>query len=437
MRISVFGLGYVGTVCAACLAELGHEIVGVDISRTKVELLAGGRAPLVEWQLDELVARVVASGALRATTDAGQAIADTQMSLICVGTPSRADGSLDTSALVSVTHEIGRAILAKNAFHAVVVRSTVLPGTVRGTVLPILEETTGGKLGERFGLASNPEFMREGSAVDDFHNPPKTVIGELDAATADALEAIYGGMDAPLFRTKLEVAEFVKYSDNSWHALKVTFANEFGAIAKAAGVDSHAVMDILTVDRKLNISAAYLTPGFAFGGSCLPKDTRALAFLAASLDLEIPVISNLMASNREQIERGVDWIAATGLQKIAFLGISFKAGTDDLRESPFLEVASRLIGAGRDLKIFDKNVQPARLVGANRDYLFKIIPNAGALIVNDCASAIAQADLVVLTVDAPEYRDALSHVSATALVYDFARIPIPEQLGERYHGFLW
>lgn len=437
MRISVFGLGYVGTVCAACLADLGHDVLGVDISTTKVDLLSQGQPPIVEKQIDALVAKTVSGGKLLATTDAAAAVAGTDMSLICVGTPSRPNGSLDTSAVAAVARQIGAAIAAKGTYHSVVVRSTVLPGTVRGIVLPILEETTGGKLGERFGLASNPEFMREGTAVEDFYNPPKTVIGELDKPTADALEQIYAGMSAPLFRTALEIAELAKYGDNSWHALKVTFANELGAVAKSVGVDSHAVMEIFTADRKLNISPAYLKPGFAFGGSCLPKDTRALAYFAGSKDIGVPVLSNLISSNEEQIKRGVNWILGTGLRKITFLGFSFKAGTDDLRESPFLEMIERLIGKGCNIKIFDKNVHLARLVGANRDYLFKVIPHVAELIVDDAGTALDHADLVVVTVDAPEYREALHQLRPDQLVYDFGRIPNGKQLSERYHGFLW
>lgn len=437
MRLSIFGLGYVGTVCAGCLAGQNHHIVGVDVNEAKVDLLSRGRVPLFETRLDDLVGAAVARGTLTATTDARLAVADTEMSLVCVGTPSKPDGSLDTTALCSVVRQIGTAIAQKGQFHHVVIRSTVLPGTLRNLLLPILEETTGGSIGGLFGLASNPEFMREGSAVDDFHHPPKTVIGEFDAATADALEALYAGLPAPLFRTAVEVAEFAKYADNSWHALKVTFANELGAIAQLAGIDSRAVMDIFTADRKLNISAAYLKPGFAFGGSCLPKDTRAIVALAAASGLDVPVLANLIVSNERQIERGIAWILRSGCRKIAFFGLSFKAGTDDLRESPFLRMVAPLIAEGCSVRIFDRNVQLRNLVGANRDHLLKMLPQASELLVTESVQATADAELIVVTADAPEYRDALRTIGDDQIVYDFGRVAGGETLGERYHGFLW
>jgi GDP-mannose 6-dehydrogenase len=437
MDISIFGLGYVGTVCAACLSSLGHRVTGVDINPDKVALLRGGHAPIVEREVEELVAQGVAEGRLTALTDVARAVRETDLSLICVGTPSRPNGSLDIRAVETVARQIGEAIAAKQAFHSVVVRSTVLPGTVRGRILPILEATTGGSLGERFGLASNPEFMREGSAVWDFRNPPKTVIGELDEATAERLQALYAGLPGPVFRTELEIAEMVKYADNTWHALKVTFANEIGAIAKAAGIDSHALMDIFCADEKLNISRAYLKPGFAFGGSCLPKDARALSAFAVEHDLATPIIQNLMASNRAQIERGVERILASGARRIAFLGFSFKAGTDDLRESPFVEVIERLIGKGRSIRIYDRNVELARLIGANRDYLYGVIPHITDLMVDSIEAALLGADVVVVTANAPEYREVVTLLRPDQVLIDFARLGGAEALGERYDGLLW
>ena len=295
MKISVFGLGYVGTVCAACLSDQGHSVIGVDVNPAKLEILRAGRSPIVERDIDELVGAGVSAGRLQVTSDARAAVAETELSLVCVGTPSRPNGSLDTSAVEAVIREIGDAIAAKGAYHSVVIRSTVLPGTVRGRLLPLLEEKTGGKVGIAFGLASNPEFMREGSAVADFRNPPKTVIGALDERTADLLAELYGKFPAPMFRDAVEVAELAKYADNVWHALKVAFGNEIGTLCKDLSIDSHTLMDIFCSDTKLNISKTYLKPGFAFGGSCLPKDTRALSHFLVSRDIEAPIIANVSA----------------------------------------------------------------------------------------------------------------------------------------------
>lgn len=437
MNVSVFGLGYVGTVCSACLAHMGHNVMGVDLNETKVDLMSRGHAPIVERDVAEYVADAVSSGRLRATLDVEEAARETDLSLICVGTPSRQNGSLDTRAVEGVARQIGKAIARKNTYHSVVVRSTVLPGTVRSRVLPILEAESGGRAGERFGLASNPEFMREGTAVTDFYDPPKTVIGEVDAETAERLVALYDGLPGPVFRTSLEIAEMAKYADNVWHALKVTFGNEIGAICKKEGIDSHRLMEMFCADTKLNISKAYLKPGFAFGGSCLPKDTRALAHHAVSHDLDLPVIANIARSNREQIERGIDWILESGARKVCFLGFSFKAGTDDLRESPYLDMIERLLGKGCQIKVFDRNVELAKLTGANRSYLYGVIPHVAELMVDNLEDALDGADAVVVTADAPEYRDAVARFEPGQRVLDFARLPEAEAMGEGYDGFLW
>jgi GDP-mannose 6-dehydrogenase len=341
MRISVLGLGYVGAVSAACLAEAGHDVVGVDISAAKVDLINNGRAPIIEPGLSEMITSNVSKGRIRATTDARDGIGNTELSFICVGTPSRANGDLDTGAVEAVCREIGETIREKPTRHTVVMRSTILPGTMHDVVIPVLEQTTGGVAGQDFGLAHNPEFLREGTAVRDFHAPPKTVIGVMDDETAAQLSAIYQDLEAPLIVTSLATSEMVKYADNAWHALKVCFANEIGNICKAQSIDSHAVMDIFCQDTKLNLSPYYLRPGFAFGGSCLPKDTRALNYRARSLDLDLPILSNILASNRMQVERAVDLVIAKGKRRISILGFSFKAGTDDLRESPQVELIER------------------------------------------------------------------------------------------------
>jgi GDP-mannose 6-dehydrogenase len=437
MKISVFGLGYVGTVCAACLADQGHTVIGVDVNSEKLDILRKGRSPIVERDIDELVGRGVAEGRLQVTGDVRQAVVDSDLSLVCVGTPSRSNGSLDVSAVEAVARQIGEAITEKGEFHSVVIRSTVLPGTLRGRLLPILEEATGGRLGTAFGLASNPEFMREGSAVADFRTPPKTVIGEIDERTGERLAELYGNLPAPLFRVPVEVAELVKYTDNVWHALKVAFGNEIGTLCKSLKIDSHQVMDIFCSDTKLNISKTYLKPGFAFGGSCLPKDTRALTHFLVSRDVEAPIIANVLPSNKRLVERGVEWILESGAKKIAFLGFSFKAGTDDLRESPYVTVVEQLLGKGCSIRIFDKNVELARLLGANKQYLYQVIPHIAELMVDSLDEALEGAEIVVATANAPEYIRVVETIRPGQKLLDFARLPGAEVLGERYDGFLW
>jgi GDP-mannose 6-dehydrogenase len=437
MKISVFGLGYVGTVCAACLADQGHTVVGVDVNPEKLQILGNGRSPIVEKDIDALVGRGVMEGRLRVTSSALEAIADTDLSLVCVGTPSRANGSLDVTAVEAVVEQIGQAIAAKGGYHSVVIRSTVLPGTIRERLVPLLEQSTGGAVGVTFGLASNPEFMREGSAVADFRNPPKTVIGQLDERTADLLEDLYGNLPAPLFRVPIETAELAKYADNVWHALKVAFGNEMGMLCKTLDIDSHALMDIFCSDTKLNISKAYLKPGFAFGGSCLPKDTRALAHFCVSRDVDAPIIASVLPSNKRLVERGVDWILESGAKRIAFLGFSFKAGTDDLRESPFVTVIEQLLGKGCSIRIFDKNVELARLLGANKQYLYQVIPHIAELMVESLDEALQDAEIIVTTANAPEYLPVVESLKPDQKLLDFARLPGVEGLGERYDGFLW
>ena len=368
MRIAVFGMGYVGVVSAACLARDGHEVTGVDPQPAKVEIVNSGKAPIVETNVSELIAETVAAGRLRATTSAEEAVMATDLSLVCVGTPSRRNGSLDTSAVERVCEEIGAAIAAKGRPHTVVIRSTILPGTMRGIVVPALERELGDRTGALLRLANNPEFLRESTAVYDYDNPPKTVVGSDDPAVAQGVLDLYSALPGPKFATRLEVAEMVKYADNSWHATKVAFANEIGNIAQAVGVDSWEVMDIFCQDTKLNISPYYMKPGFAFGGSCLPKDVRALTFKGRDLDLDLPLLNALIPTNEAQVGRAVEMVADFGIRNVAFLGISFKSGTDDLRESPQVTLVERLIGKGFNLRIYDKNVHLARLLGANRAY---------------------------------------------------------------------
>src|SRR2546425_5281407 len=382
MRVSVFGLGYVGSVSAASFAADGHEVIGVDVNADKVAPVNAGRSPIVEPGLDDLLRRAVSEGRLRATTSTADAIADSDVSLLCVGTPSRKNGSLDLTYLERVSEQIGAALKSKANYHVVVVRSTVLPGTTHEKVIPALERESGKKYGDGFGVSVNPEFLREGTALKDFRKPPLTLVGPTHAAEATGTIALYQAIDAPLVSTSIRVAEMMKYTSNAWHALKVCFANEIGNLCKRVGVDSHEVMDIFCRDEKLNLSAYYLKPGFAFGGSCLPKDVRALQYRAKEMDLELPGISQILTSNRLQIQHAFDEVMETGRKKIGLLGFSFKAGSDDLRESPIVILAEQLLGKGRSLCIYDKNVSLAKLVGANREYIEKQIPHLSSLLLN-------------------------------------------------------
>lgn len=437
MRISIFGLGYVGAVSAGCLASEGHEVVGVDPVQTKVDLISSGRSPIVEAEIDELISAGVKQGRLRATTDHVEAIKNTELSFVCVGTPSQPNGNLDLRYIRRICEQIGQALKGKSARHTIVIRSTILPGTMFKIVIPILEEASGKKAGSDFGVCHNPEFLREGSAVRDFHAPPKTVIGELDKASGDQLSALYAKLDAPLIRTSLETAEMVKYVDNSWHALKIGFANEIGNLCKAFSIDAHAVMNIFCQDKKLNISPAYLLPGFAFGGSCLPKDLRALGYQAKINDLELPILSAILPSNELQIARGLQLIMEKGHKKVGILGFSFKAGTDDLRESPVIEVIERLLGKGFDLRIYDKNVNIASLVGANRDFILNRIPHISKLMVGGIDAVLDHAETIVIGNKDPEFRVVPERLREEQLLIDFVRISDKRSENGKYDGICW
>lgn len=437
MKISIFGLGYVGTVSAGCLAEAGHDVIGVDPVRTKVELINSGQTPIIEAEINEIIGYSTRSGKLRATDDPAFAISETDLSFVCVGTPSQANGNLDLRFIRRICEQIGEALRNKTARHTIVIRSTILPGTMRNSVIPVLEEFSGKKAGRDFGVSNNPEFLREGTAVKDFRSPPKTVIGELDSASGDLLAGIYEGIDAPLIRTDIETAEMIKYVDNCWHALKIGFANEIGNLCKTLAIDAHAVMDIFCQDRKLNISPAYLKPGFAFGGSCLPKDLRALSYKAKMEDLQLPIITSILHSNEIQVARGLQMIMDKGHLKVGVLGFSFKAGTDDLRESPVIEVIERLIGKGYDLRIYDRNVNLASLVGANRDYILNHIPHISKLMVPTADAVLDFAETIVVGNNDPEFKGLVGRLGEAQKVVDFVRITGKESLNGKYDGICW
>lgn len=436
MKISIFGLGYVGAVSAGCLSSDGHEVIGLDPNQIKVDLINKGITPIIEKDIGEMIAKTVASGHLRATSDIREAVIGSDISLICVGTPSQLNGNLNLSYVRRVCEEIGTALKEKASFHVVVSRSTMLPGSMRDVVIPTLEASSGKKAGVDFGVCNNPEFLREGTAVYDYYNPPKTVIGETDAKAGAMLVKLYENMNAPLIRTDVETAEMVKYADNNWHALKVTFANEIGNICKAVGIDGHKVMEIFCQDTKLNLSSYYMKPGFAFGGSCLPKDVRALTYKGKSLDLTLPILNAIMPSNQQQIENAINMITSKGNRKVGILGFAFKAGTDDLRESPIVDVIERLIGKGYELKLYDSNVNLAALTGANRDYILNHIPHISKLMVQRIDEVLSFAKTIVIGNGAEEFRPVPGNLKPHQIVIDLVRVT-KNQSGGQYDGICW
>ncbi len=438
MNIAVFGLGYVGSVSGAAFAADGHSVIGVDVNADKVARLNAGRSPIVEPGLDALIARTVADGRFRATCDPDEAVAASDVSLVSVSTPSRRNGSLDLTYLARVCEQIGRALAARDGYHVVIVRSTMLPGTTHETVIPTLERFSGRRYGEGFGVAVNPEFLREGSALSDLRHPPMTLVGHNHAADATRAFALYESVDAPVVSTNIRVAEMIKYASNTWHALKVCFANEIGNVCKRLDVDSHEVMDIFCQDDKLNLAPYYLKPGFAFGGSCLPKDVRALEYRARELDLDLPLIRAVMPSNRQQIQQALDQVLETGRSRIGLMGLSFKAGTDDLRESPMVILAETLLGKGCRLRIFDRNVLVSRLTGANRAYIEQQIPHLAALMCDTVDELIADADLLVIGNGAEEFGDALTRTRPDQVVLDLVRLRCDlSRVPAEYRGLCW
>lgn len=418
----MFGLGYVGSVSAACLASRGHSVIGVDVNQLKVDLINAGRAPVVEERIGELTCEMVVSGLLRATTDVVTAVAETDVSLVCVGTPSASNGSLSTRYLERVAEQIGMALASVGRRHTVVFRSTMLPGTCETLLVPALERTSGLRAGVDFGVAVNPEFLREGTSVRDFFDPPKTVIGEWDRASGDTVAALYDGLPATVFRVPIAVAEMCKYADNSFHGLKIGFANELGAICQALDLDSYQVMDVFLADTKLNISPAYLRPGFAFGGSCLPKDLRGLVYAAKQADVSVPILSHVLASNDTHLHRAIDAVIATDAHRVGIFGLAFKNGTDDLRESPMVELAERLLGKGYDIKIYDASVALSRLVGANKEFIATALPHLGDLLTDSVDEVLDHAQLCVVGSTTPEILHALERAGDRTIL-DLVRLP--------------
>lgn len=437
MKISVFGLGYVGTVSAGCLAASGHRVWGVDVSADKVAAINAGKAPIVEPEISDVIGRCQAEGSLKATVSPVEGIEATDVSFVCVGTPSHSNGSLDLTYLKRVCEDIGKALRTKSTLHTIVFRSTTLPGTTEDVAIPILEKHSGKTVGQGFSVCYNPEFLREGTSVKDYHHPPKIVIGERTPGEGNIVVDIYAGIEAPVSRTSIRAAEMVKYSDNAFHALKVTFANEIGIICKKLGIDSHEVMDIFCQDTKLNLSKVYLRPGFAFGGSCLPKDLRALSYQAKRVDAEVPVLSAILQSNAAQVKGVVQTLLGLGKKRVGFLGMTFKPDTDDLRESPLVDVIETLLGKGFLVKIYDRNVSLSRLIGANKRYVEEHIPHLSQLLVDGIDEVVTASDVVVVGYKDAEFLPALKRMRADQFILDLARVEKDGQFAARYEGVCW
>ena len=438
MKISVFGLGYVGTVSAACFAQQGHHVIGVDVNPQKVEIINSGHSPVIEQEIDEIISKTVKSGLLSATTEATKGIMESDLTIICVGTPSKDNGSLDLTYVERVCHDIGKCLSRKDRFHTIVLRSTVLPGTTEELVIPSLEKSSGLIAGQDFGLCHNPEFLREGTSVYDFYHPPFTVIGELDSQAAEIIASLYQSLDAPFFRVPIESAEMIKYACNAFHALKVSFANELGNICKSQGIDSHQVMEIFCMDDKLNLSPYYLKPGFAFGGSCLPKDLRALLYHGHRYDQNLPVLEAIIPSNEIQIKRGIEMVRNAGSKKVGILGFSFKEGTDDLRESPMVEMIETLLGKGYKINIYDRNVSLARLHGANRAFIEKEIPHIASLMCDSIEEVVSSCDTIVIGNRDPEFNQLPLLIQPGQVIIDLVRLSFNYQdLKANYEGICW
>lgn len=438
MKISIFGLGYVGAVSLACLARDGHQVIGVDIDKTKLELIKAGKTPVVEEGMVELMQNVAASGRVTVTTDTQAAVLGSEISLVCVGTPSAANGSQDQGAILRLAAQLGQALAKKTEPHVVVFRSTIVPGTVEDVLRPIVERESGKKDGVDFHLCFQPEFLREGSSIRDYDKPPFTIIGANHEAAADKLKALFGHLPCKFLRTSVRAAEMMKYSCNNFHALKITFANETARLCGALGVDAFEVMDLVCQDTQLNISKAYLKPGFAFGGSCLPKDLRATAYLAKQRDVELPMLGAILASNKAHLDLAFDKVVAAGKRKVGFVGLSFKTGTDDLRESPLVTLAEMLIGKGYELSIYDPEVHLARLLGANKSFIEQHLPHIGQMLHAELDTVVDYAEVLVMGSSSPAVIEALGRrVRPEQVVVDLVRLPAGIELPAKVQGLCW
>jgi len=437
MNISIFGLGYVGCVSLGCLAKNGHNVIGVDLNNTKVDFINKGKSTIIEREIDNIISEQHKLGNISATTNGMEAVINTDVSFICVGTPSTSNGHLNLNSIFKVSEEIGKGIREKNSFHVVVIRSTVVPGT-NAKVSKIIEDVSGKDCNKSFAVVSNPEFLREGSAVIDYYNPPYTLIGSNNDKAIESMNHIYEGIESPVIVTDIKIAEFIKYANNAFHALKITFANEIGNICKKMGIDSHKLMDIFCKDDKLNISSYYLKPGFSYGGSCLPKDLKALRTIAHDFYLECPVLENIERSNDLQKNVVYEQILQFNKEKVSFLGLSFKAGTDDLRGSPIIDIIEKLLGRGFDVKIFDKNVHLSQLIGSNKEYILQKIPYISKFITGDPYEIIEFSDVIVVVNKEKEFQDILEKVPGDKIIYDLVNIDFNnKERKKNYIGIGW
>jgi GDP-mannose 6-dehydrogenase len=437
-KISIFGLGYVGAVSLACLARDGHEMTGVDIDANKIDLLRRGQAPIVETGIQELTRAVMRGGSVTVTDSVRDAVLATDVSFVCVGTPARSNGNQDLDAITRIAQQIGAVLPEKDTRHVIVIRSTVRPGTVEDVIRPAIEAASGLQVGRDFSLCFQPEFLREGTSINDYDNPPLTVVGASDDYGVEMLRGIFGHLPCEFIATSIRTAEMLKYACNAFHALKVTFANEIGRISQSAGVDPHEVMKLVCMDRQLNISSAYLRPGFAFGGSCLPKDLKALLYLAKTSDVELPMLASILPSNVAHIEHAIEQVLASGRRSIGLIGLSFKAGTDDLRESPLVIMAERFIGKGLKLRIFDPQVNVARLIGANRRFIEESIPHIASLMTTDVEELVRESDVLVVAMKTPDVLAALeAHTRPEQMLLDIAVLPDRQAHQASYQGVCW
>lgn len=439
LSISVFGLGYVGSVTAACLTHKGHKVTGVDVNSSKVQMLASGHTPIVEARMAELVAEGHSTGRLNATDSVDDAICNSDVSFVCVGTPSLRSGKLDLGHVERAAGQIGAALKNKKSHHVVALRSTLLPGTTESVLIPIFEAASGGRAGVDFTVCYNPEFMREGSAVADFLDPPYTILGARKPGHAAALQQLYAGTPGNVFEVPIAVAEMVKYVSNAFHALKVGFANEIGTLCKHLDVDSHAVAKIFASDSRLNISPAYLSPGFAFGGSCLPKDLRALAYRGRELDLKLPLLDSILPSNAEHLERSVVAVLGTRKRKVAMLGLSFKSGTDDLRESPQVQLIKRLLGEGCQVRVWDPQVSLGQIVGSNRQYIDEVIPHIGSLLSTNLEEVVQEAEVVIIGTKSVQKNELTNVLRSNQQIIDLVNLDPAGRVNSTaaYEGICW
>jgi len=435
MKINVFGLGYVGCITATCLANAGNKVTGIDIDRIKVGIINKGKSPIVEPGLNEAIKMAIDSGNLRAAVNN---IGPADISIICVGTPSNENGSLQLRYIKKISEQIAYYIMKNRAYHVMNIRSTILPGTIENVIIPLIEHRSGKKAGKDFGICMNPEFMREGVSLKDYYNPPFTLIGQLDNRSGKAIEKLYKGVNGPIIKTNIKVAEMIKYSCNCFHALKVSFANEIGNICKILGIDGHEVMDIFCRDTKLNLSPYYLKPGFAYGGSCLPKDLRAIVYKARELDLEVPLLRAISRTNDKQIEIAYDLIRKTNKKNVGILGLSFKPGTDDLRESPMVELVEKLIGKGYKVNIYDKEVSIAKIFGSNKIYIERVIPHISTLMKKTVHEVLKHSNVVVIGNKSKEFENMPRRVFKNKYIVDLVRLfPDPKERNGNYDGICW